>query len=56
MLHTHYTYMYFCFFSNMNVPQLKVDNCVQNNVSGVVNVAPKSAILGSLHSDRPKVI
>ncbi|XP_025417306.1 SNF-related serine/threonine-protein kinase isoform X2 [Sipha flava] len=40
--------------SNMNVPQLKVDNCVQNNASEVVSVAPKSAILGSLHSDRPK--
>lgn len=41
----------------MNVPQLKVDdNCNQNNASVVVNVAPKSATLGSLHSDRPKVI
>lgn len=40
----------------MNVPQLKVDNCVQSNAPGTINVAPKSAILGSLHPDRPKVI
>jgi hypothetical protein len=41
----------------MNVPQLKVDDSSnQNNASTIVNVAPKSAILGSLHSDRPKVI
>jgi len=41
----------------MNVPQLKVDDSSNpNNVLMVVNVAPKSAILGSLHSDRPKVI
>lgn len=40
----------------MNVPQLKVDNCIQNNASGIVNVTPKSATLGSLHSDRPKVM
>lgn len=39
----------------MNVPQLKVDSCIQNN-AGIINVAPKSAVLGSLHSDRPKVI
>ncbi|XP_060839199.1 SNF-related serine/threonine-protein kinase [Rhopalosiphum padi] len=41
--------------NDMNVPQLKVDDSSnQNNASTIVNVAPKSAILGSLHSDRPK--
>jgi len=50
-------FIYFNFFySDMNVPELKVDNCFQNNASGVINVTPKSAILGTLHSDRPKVI
>lgn len=41
----------------MNISQLKVDdNSNQNSATGVVNVAPKSATLASLHSDRPKVI
>lgn len=40
--------------NDMKVPQLKVDNCTENNTSVVVNVAPKSAVLGILHSDRPK--
>jgi len=40
----------------MSVPELKVDNCIQNNASEVVNVAPTSAVLGTLHSDRAKVI
>lgn len=40
----------------MDVPKLKVENCIQNNPTMVVNVAPKSAVLGTLHSDHPKVI
>lgn len=41
----------------MNVSQLNVvDNSNQNNAPVVVNVAPKSATLASLHSDRPKVM
>ncbi|VVC36337.1 Hypothetical protein CINCED_3A017004 [Cinara cedri] len=41
--------------SDKIVPQLKLENCTQNNNAlGLVNVSPKSAILGSLHSDRPK--
>lgn len=41
----------------MNVPQVKIDKCIQNNVSEIDNTAPnKSAVLGTLHSDRPKVM
>lgn len=41
----------------MNVPQVKVDNCIQNNVLEIDNIAPnKSPVLETLHSDRPKVI
>lgn len=47
----------YIFFSEMNVPQVKIDKCVQNNVSEIDNTAPnKSAVLGTLHSDRPKVM
>jgi len=40
----------------MEVPQLKVDDNSNQTNALEVNVAPKSATLGSLHSDRPKVI
>lgn len=43
-------------FSDRVVPQLKIDNCIQNNVLEIVNAASQSAVLGTLHSDRPKVI
>lgn len=38
------------------VPQLKIDNCIQNNDSELDNAASKSAVFGTLHTDRPKVI
>jgi len=49
--------IFFCFASDMNVSQLNVDDkSNQNNAPVVVNIAPKSATLVSLHSDRPKVM